>query len=218
MNFWPAESCAKIPVPKTNAKVEKVKKNFIKKFIIFHYRKKFPPYLEKIHSENFRLAQREKILYAKNMSFNYLKKIFELLLQNRGALILLCALFLLAAALAFYLGRFFSHIEFESKLKKRISSERADAIKRSRSVLGGLAGEQIAPFLPGFPCNPADARFIGKPVDFVAFCGAAQEDKIHEIVFVEVKSGDATLSRREKEIRECVENGRVRFEVYNIPE
>ena len=172
----------------------------------------------KIVARNFHLEQREKILYAENMSFNYLKKIFELLLQNRGASILLCAFFLFAAAFAFFLGRFFSHIEFESKLKKRISSERADAIKRSRSVLGGLAGEQIAPFLPGFPCNPADARFLGKPVDFVAFCGAAQEDKIHEILFVEVKSGDATLSRREKEIRECVENGRVRFEIYNIPE
>lgn len=161
---------------------------------------------------------REKILYSENMSFTYLKNIFEFLLQDRTASLLLCVLFLFAIAFSFFLGRIFSHIEFESKLKKRISSERADAIKQSRSVLGGLAGEQVAPFLPGFPCNPADARFIGKPVDFVAFCGAAQEDKINEILFVEVKSGEATLSRREKEIRECVEHGRVRFEVYNIPE
>ena len=93
---------------------------------------------------------------------------------------------------------------------------RKDAIKKSRAVLGGLAGEQVAPFLPGFPCNPADARFVGKPIDFVAFPGAADGGEIKEIIFVEVKSGEAALSKREREIKACVESGRLRFVEYRI--
>lgn len=103
-----------------------------------------------------------------------------------------------------------------ARLSKRIAAERADAVKKSRAVLGGLAGEQVAPFLPGFPCNPADARFVGKPVDFVAFSGAADGGEIKEILLIEVKSGETSLSKREREIKACVQEGRLRFVEYRI--
>ena len=54
-------------------------------------------------------------------------------------------------------------------VKKSAKKERKDAINRSRAVLSGQMLEQVAPFLPDFPCNPADVRFVGKPIDFVAF-------------------------------------------------
>ena len=41
------------------------------------------------------------------------------------------------------------------------------AISRSRSVLGGKFAEQLAPFLPDFPADPTEARFLGSPVDLV---------------------------------------------------
>ena len=94
------------------------------------------------------------------------------------------------------------------------SSLRSDAIKRSRSVLGGQLAEQIAPFLPGFPCHPGDARFIGKPVDFIAFPGMTEDNTVHEILLIEVKTGKSTLSSREKEIRRAVSEGRVRYVEY----
>ncbi|MBQ2206858.1 MAG: Holliday junction resolvase, partial [Treponema sp.] len=87
---------------------------------------------------------------------------------------------------------------------------------RSRAVLGGQAGEQVAPFLPHFPCNPADARFIGKPVDFIAFPGAAEGKALEEILLIEVKSGDSQLSTRERQIRDAVKDGRVRYIQYRI--
>ncbi|MBR6021533.1 MAG: hypothetical protein IK066_03845 [Kiritimatiellae bacterium] len=92
------------------------------------------------------------------------------------------------------------------------------ALRRSRAVLGGLAAEQVAPYLPGFPCNPADARFVGKPVDFVAFPGAAEGREVREVLLVEVKTGRAGLSEREKEVRRAVEAGRVRYVVYRLAE
>lgn len=96
------------------------------------------------------------------------------------------------------------------------SKLRKDAVKRSRAVLGGQMLEQIAPFLPEFPCNPADARFIGKPVDFIAFPGLMENTKVSEVLLIEVKSGESKLNEREKEIRHAVEQGRVRYVEYRI--
>ncbi|MCR5126171.1 MAG: hypothetical protein K6B43_13425 [Treponema sp.] len=95
-----------------------------------------------------------------------------------------------------------------------IEEERADAVKKSRAVIGGQVSEQLAPFLPNFPCNPGDVRFVGKPVDFVGFPGAAEGEPIKEILIIEVKSGKAQLSKREREIKDAVESGRVRYVVY----
>lgn len=103
------------------------------------------------------------------------------------------------------------------RLHKESSSLRKDAIKRSKAVIGGQVIEQVAPFLPDFPCNPADARFIGKPVDFVAFPGLSQSDRVDEVLLIEVKSGQSTLSGREKEIKKAVKEGRVRYVEYRAP-
>ena len=101
-------------------------------------------------------------------------------------------------------------------IKKSSKSERKDAINRSRAVLSGQMLEQVAPFLPDFPCNPADVRFVGKPIDFVAFPGAVSNKPISEILFIEVKSGNSVLSEREKEIKLAVEKGKVRYVEYRI--
>ncbi|MBO4508150.1 MAG: Holliday junction resolvase [Spirochaetaceae bacterium] len=93
---------------------------------------------------------------------------------------------------------------------------RSDAINRSRAVIGGQVVEQVAPFLPGFPCNPADARFIGKPVDFVAFPGLSESDSVDEVLLIEVKTGNSALNAREKEIRRAVKEGRVRYVEYRF--
>lgn len=69
----------------------------------------------------------------------------------------------------------------------------------------------MAPFLPNFPCNPSDARFIGKPVDYIAFSGLSQNDSVDEILLIEVKTGQSQLNKHEKEIKKAVESGRVRY-------
>lgn len=97
---------------------------------------------------------------------------------------------------------------------KKTKKLRNDAIKRSKAVIGGQVVEQVAPFLPGFPGNPSDAKFLGKPVDFVLFSGLSDKDTVDEILFVEVKTGKSELSKREKGIRKAVEEGRVRYVEY----
>ena len=104
------------------------------------------------------------------------------------------------------------------RLHKDRTSLRKDAIKRSKAVIGGQVLEQVAPFLPGFPCNPGDARFIGKPVDFIAFPGITEDNKVHEVLLIEVKTGKSALSGREKEVKRAVAEGRVRYVEYRAGE
>ena len=90
---------------------------------------------------------------------------------------------------------------------------RKDSVNRSRSTLKGRISEQMAPLLPGFPWSPADARFIGNPIDFVVFDGYTEAkdgdgDQV-TVVLVEVKKGKGRLTREESLIRTAVEEGRV---------
>jgi predicted Holliday junction resolvase-like endonuclease len=130
---------------------------------------------------------------------------------------LLAALLAVVLALGLLVGRRAGRLEAERGLAERILAEREDAVKRSRAVLGGLAAEQAAPYLPGFPADPGDLRFIGKPVDFVAFAGASGGE-VREVLFVEVKSGTASPSRVERSLRDAVRAGRVRWAEYRVPD
>ena len=116
--------------------------------------------------------------------------------------------------IGFVLGSLIQKLKNSSEFKK----QRKDAVNRSRAVLGGQFSEQLAPFFPGFPCNPGDVRFVGKPIDFVAFPGSAEGGDIKEIYFIEVKSGQSKLSPREKQIKLAVEQGRVKYLEYRIPD
>ncbi len=102
-------------------------------------------------------------------------------------------------------------LEQETRIRK-------DAVERSEAVVRGRVTEHLLPFFPGFPYNPRDARFLGSPVDFVVFSGLS-EGGLEEIVFVEVKSGkSAALSTRERMVRDCVEQKRVRYQVFKAGE
>jgi predicted Holliday junction resolvase-like endonuclease len=85
---------------------------------------------------------------------------------------------------------------------------REDAVHRSQAVTSGKVHEQLVPYLPGFPYNPKDVRFLGSPVDLVVFDGLA-EGRLRRIVFVEVKTGSAGLTQRERCVREVVEEREV---------
>ncbi len=122
-------------------------------------------------------------------------------------------LIVLAVALGYFIGK----IIRDKYWKSQIDSERKDAIAKSRAVLGGQFSEQLAPYLPDFPYSPSEVRFIGKPIDFIVFKGADSKN-IDEVVFVEVKSGKAKINNHEKNLKNAIDNKKVRWEEYRIPE
>ena len=147
-------------------------------------------------------------------SFMNIKNFLTFINENTTLFVTLCTVCFIAVLFTgLFIGLIIQRIRDDAKLR----SVRKDAVKRSRAVLGGQFGEQLAPFLPDFPCNPGDVRFIGKPVDYIAFPGSAEGSPINEVVLIEVKSGTSTLSAREREIKQAVEAGRVRYVTYQLP-
>ena len=141
---------------------------------------------------------------VKNYLFQIINKLFSSPLLAASVTGLICLFFIVLLIV--------QKINFNKKIKQ----ERADAIVRSRSVLNGQMVEQIAPYLPDFPCNAGDVRFIGKPVDFIGFTGMAEGNPVQEVLLIEVKTGSSVLSGREKEIKKAVQEGRVRYVEYKI--
>ena len=93
---------------------------------------------------------------------------------------------------------------------------RKTAIAHSRQIIAGHFSEQLAPYLPDFPFDPTEARFIGKPVDFLVFTGLSRGE-VSEVVFVEVKSGGSKMNRNESSVKAAIVEKRVRFEEYRVP-
>ena len=118
-----------------------------------------------------------------------------------------------------------SHARIEELLQhqeKSLIAARRESVERSRSSLKGQIAEQMAPLLPGFLYEPADARFLGDPIDYVVFNGYTDvrdgEGEALEVVLLEVKQGGSALSPFQKAIAASVEAGRVRFEICRIAE
>lgn len=85
---------------------------------------------------------------------------------------------------------------------------RRDAVQRSQAVTVGKVYEQLVPYLPDFPFNPKDVRFLGTPVDLVVFDGLS-DGLVRRVVFVEVKTAGSDLSSRERRVRDAIKSGRV---------
>jgi predicted Holliday junction resolvase-like endonuclease len=126
-------------------------------------------------------------------------------------LLIVIVILIIAGTLVFFIGFFYGKAN-ESELWKR-------GQKKSRSILGGLISEQVAPFLPDFPLDlkASEARFIGKPIDFIIFKGMDEQD-ISEVVFVEIKSGNSQLNPNQRKLRDVVNEKRVRWHEYRVPE
>ena len=117
--------------------------------------------------------------------------------------------------LSFIIGKKIGEYKKERFWEGEIEKHRKDAIVRSRAVLSGQFSEQIAPYMPGFEFSPSECRFIGKPVDFLVFKGMDNK-QIEEVVFVEIKTGNSKLSAQEKNLKNAIENKRVRWKEYRF--
>jgi predicted Holliday junction resolvase-like endonuclease len=96
-----------------------------------------------------------------------------------------------------------------------IKEERADAIKSSKEIVRGKTVEQIAPLLPNFPYDPADTRFLGSPLDIIIFDGLTA-GCVNRLIFADIKTGQAQLTEKQKQIKRCVDAAAVEFQTIRI--
>ena len=92
---------------------------------------------------------------------------------------------------------------------------RNDAHARSRAVGWGKTIEKFVPWMKGFPCDPRDSMFLPKPIDYLCFTDRTNK-KNSAVHFIEVKSGNANLSKDQEGIRAAIKNNRVYWHEVNV--
>ena len=92
---------------------------------------------------------------------------------------------------------------------------RTDAHARSRAVGWGKTIEKFVPWMAGFPCDPRDAMFLAKPIDYLCFTDRTNKKK-SAVHFIEVKSGNANLSADQEGIRAAIKSNRVYWHEVNV--
>lgn len=123
--------------------------------------------------------------------------------------LILALAFILAISLTlllwwvYHIGR----MRAERKWQHALPEIRRQTLEQSKHVLRGQVAEQFAPFMPDFPFRPKECHFLGAPVDFLVLDGLDGEGEV-SIGLVEIKSGQARLTPRERRIKEAVEAGR----------
>lgn len=96
-----------------------------------------------------------------------------------------------------------AHIIEKAKVKK-------DSTFRSSAVNWGKTIEHFVPFMTKFPVPPEDVVFLGMPIDYVGFTDTDSKTKC-EVHFIEVKSGNAFLMGKQKNIKKAIQEGRVHW-------
>lgn len=108
-----------------------------------------------------------------------------------------------------------AQIAFEGKEKElaklQEDFEKLRFNKISSDVKLGQRAEHLLPFLESFPYPDDEIKGLFQPIDLIVF-------RPDEVVFVEVKTGAAQLSEKERRIRDNIKAGRVRFEVLRMNE
>lgn len=77
----------------------------------------------------------------------------------------------------------------------------------------GQISEQILPAFTTFPYKRSDCRILFKPIDYLVFPSLSNGGLVSHIKFVDVKTGDGRLDKRQKQIRDRVQAGRIRHKV-----
>ncbi|MEK6916513.1 MAG: Holliday junction resolvase-like protein [Nanoarchaeota archaeon] len=98
---------------------------------------------------------------------------------------------------------------------EKLPDLRKESVEKSRQVLTGKFSEQLAPYLPDFPFSPTESRFLGSPIDLIVFKGLDDKEPT-EVIFVEIKTGDAKLSTVERKLRDAINNKKVSWVEYRI--
>lgn len=77
----------------------------------------------------------------------------------------------------------------------------------------GQISEQILPAFLTFPYKQSECRILFKPIDYIVFTHLAENGRVEAIKFVDVKTGEGRLDRRQKQIRDRIVEGKIKHKV-----
>jgi predicted Holliday junction resolvase-like endonuclease len=111
----------------------------------------------------------------------------------------------------------------EQKIKDALQSHEHGKLSLAGKIKGEL--EKYLPFFSGYFYDLRDVIPVFKTIDYFVFArredfvgvGKIEDVIVKEIVFQEVKTGrggTSDITPRQNSIRECIENGNIRFEAW----
>jgi predicted Holliday junction resolvase-like endonuclease len=86
------------------------------------------------------------------------------------------------------------------------------AVSAQASIFGQIS-EQILPAFRTFPYQRSECRILFKPIDYIVFTHLSQNGRVEAIKFVDVKTGEGRLDKRQRQIRDRVSEGKIRHRV-----
>ncbi len=118
-------------------------------------------------------------------------------------------IFFLFFILVIFLLSFLSFYLYKKLKELQLDFDELKFKKSSQSIKYGKMTEQWIPLMDSFPYNPENFRFLGSPIDGVAFT----ENKV---VFLEFKAADSQLSKKQKHIKKLIKSGQVEWKEIRI--
>ena len=96
--------------------------------------------------------------------------------------------------------------------KRKAISKRSEMATETINI--GFILERVAPSMKDFRFDRNDCRSLFDPIDYVVFEGLSKKGTVSKILFVEIKTGRARLTGKQKEIRDLVEDKHITLETY----
>lgn len=93
--------------------------------------------------------------------------------------------------------------ELKELFKNKEKIIKSNSVSSSRRSLVGKFIEKFIPFLSCINHEPSDMFFLGAPIDYVVFNGL-NKDYVNSITFLEVKTGEGKLTKREESIKNAI--------------
>jgi predicted Holliday junction resolvase-like endonuclease len=96
--------------------------------------------------------------------------------------------------------------------RRKHISESSEIQARATNV--GFILERLAPSLSSFRFECSDCRSLFDPIDYIIFEGLCQKGLVSKIIFADIKTGNAALSSKQREIRNLVNSKKIEFDTY----
>lgn len=89
-----------------------------------------------------------------------------------------------------------------------------DKTSEERAVSTGIGKilEKVLPYYKDFKLPLSDCRFLAEPLDVIVFEGASKND-VKNIIFMDIKTGNASLQKNQRQIRDLVVEKKVKSEL-----
>jgi len=100
----------------------------------------------------------------------------------------------------------------ELKKLRAIGTTKSEIGAKSTNI--GFILERLAPAMKSFRFNHNDCRSLFDPIDYIIFEGLSSKGQIDKIFFVDIKTGSARLSRKQREIKSVIGDKKVNFKKY----